>query len=100
MVSGQERALRFGFSCWGRRGGGEGFLGSFFAYQTMKPHPAEPEDVPYLAMRMVAIMKKRALKRLPPISAHLLPTLSMNSTHDAWASRARMPLIAWYLSVS
>lgn len=63
-------------------------------YQTMKPQPAELEVVPNNAMRIVAIMKKSALKRFPPISAHLRPTLSMNKTQDAWASRARMLLIA------
>lgn len=68
-------------------------------YQTMNPQPAELDVVPYMAIRMVAIMNIRLFTRLPPMSAHLLPTLSMNRTHDACASRARMLLMAWYLSV-
>lgn len=72
----------------------------FFTYLTMKPQPAGPEVVPYVAIKMVAIMNMRELIRLPPIRDHLLPTLSMNKTQLAWAMRAKIELMAWYLSVS
>ena len=53
-----------------------------------------------LASMIVAIVKNKQLVRLPPIIAHLRPTLSMNKMQHSCASNASTEEIPWYLSVS
>jgi hypothetical protein len=49
---------------------------------------------------IVAIVKNKQLVRLPPIIAHLRPTLSMNKMQHNCATKASTEDIPWYLSVS
>ena len=49
---------------------------------------------------IVAIVKNRQLVRLPPIIAHLRPTLSMNKIQHNCAINASTEEMPWYFSVS
>jgi len=51
------------------------------------------------ASMIVAIVKNRQLARLPPIIAHLRPTLSIHAIQAICATSARTDEIPWYLSV-
>lgn len=53
-----------------------------------------------LASMIVAIVKNKQLVRLPPIIAHLRPTLSMNRIQHICATKASTEEIPWYFSVS
>lgn len=53
-----------------------------------------------LASMIVAIVKNKQLVRLPPIIAHLRPTLSMNRMQHNCAIKANTDEIPWYFSVS
>ena len=52
------------------------------------------------ASMMVAIVKNKQLVKLPPIIAHLRPTLSMNRMQHICAINASTEEIPWYLSES
>jgi hypothetical protein len=52
------------------------------------------------ASMIVAIVKNKQLVRLPPIIAHLRPTLSMNKIQHSCAIKASTEEMPWYLSVS
>ena len=53
-----------------------------------------------LASIIVAIVKNKQLVRLPPIIAHLRPTLSMNKIQHSCAINANTEEMPWYFSVS
>lgn len=68
----------------------------------MKPQDADAllvEPGGKTASMIVAMVKNRQLKRLPPIMAHLRPTLSMNRMQIICAMRAKTEEMPWYLSV-
>ena len=52
------------------------------------------------ASMIVAIVKNKQLARLPPIIAHLRPTLSMNRIQHSCATKASTEEMPWYFSVS
>lgn len=52
------------------------------------------------ASMIVAIVKNKQLVRLPPIIAHLRPTLSINRIQHSCAIKASTEEMPWYLSVS
>jgi hypothetical protein len=69
----------------------------------MKPQLADAFEVEpggKTASMIVAIVKNRQLARLPPIIAHLRPTLSMHTMQTICATSASTDEIPWYLRVS
>ena len=52
------------------------------------------------ASMIVAMTKNRQLARLPPIMAHLRPTLSIHTIQTICATSAKTDDMPWYLSVS